>query len=170
MRTVCIEQRDNVIGYEDISLQLGSKPPDRTLSFVRPQASPLLVNTRMATFLLLSLLCFLLPLVLASPDNSVSPFFNSSWPSRKLISPIQAFAASASRIYTHTLQGKLTGREMLQIAALCSVFPAFWYLRIGRKSKTRSFTYNDSKSLNGSAHDTITKRGVDINGELCRRH
>lgn len=117
----------------------------------------------MAAFLLLlSLsLCSLFPLILALPGNSVSPLSDSS---SKLILPIQAVAASASRVYTNTIQGKLSSRDMVQIALLCSVFPAFWYLRNGRKSKA----YNDTKSLNGSAHGTIPKQSIDINGELCR--
>ncbi|KAF7862759.1 hypothetical protein EAF04_007631 [Stromatinia cepivora] len=110
----------------------------------------------MAIFLLLSSLCLLLLLVLALPGNSVSPLLNFS---SKLILPIQAVAASVSRIYTNTFQGKLSGRDMVQIALLCSVFPAFWYLRNGKKIKTS----NDSKSLNGSAHGTIPKRSADIN-------
>ncbi|CAD6443986.1 a92146cc-d99e-499b-8b75-7953b6838ff7 [Sclerotinia trifoliorum] len=113
-------------------------------------------NTRMATFLLLSLFCPFLPFVLALPGNSVSPLLNSS---SKLILPIQAVAASASRIYTNTIQGKLSARDMVQIALLCSVFPGFWYLRNGRRSKTS----NDSKSLKGSAHGTTPERSLDIN-------
>lgn len=124
----------------------------------------------MSTSLLLLSLCLLLPLVLALPNSSVSPLFNSSWYSRKLILPIQAVAAIARRIYTQTIHGELSGRDMVQIAALCSVFPAFWYLRNGRKSKTRSSTSNDSKLLDGTGHETISKRSVDINGELCRWH
>ncbi|KAG4030893.1 hypothetical protein MFRU_010g00270 [Monilinia fructicola] len=117
----------------------------------------------MSTSLLLLSLCLLLPLVLALPNSSVSPLFNSSWYSRKLILPIQAVAAIARRIYTQTIHGELSGRDMVQIAALCSVFPAFWYLRNGRKSKTRSSTSNDSKLLDGTGHETISKRSVDIN-------
>ncbi|KAI9648996.1 hypothetical protein NHQ30_001562 [Ciborinia camelliae] len=114
----------------------------------------------MSTFLLPLLLFLLLPFVLALPDNSALSLFNSS---SKLILPIQAIAASASRIYTHIIQGRLSGRDMVQIAALCSAFPAFWYLRNGRKSKTRSFTSNDSKLLNGSVHGSIPKKSVEIN-------
>ncbi|QSZ37229.1 hypothetical protein DSL72_009323 [Monilinia vaccinii-corymbosi] len=117
----------------------------------------------MATFLLLSSLCLLLPFVLALPDNSVSPLFNSSWYPRKLILPIQAAAAIAGGFYTKTIQGKLSGRDMVQIAVLCGALPTFWYLRNGRKSKARSFISNDSKSLGGIAHGTIPKRSVDIN-------
>ncbi|APA11113.1 hypothetical protein SS1G_03138 [Sclerotinia sclerotiorum 1980 UF-70] len=110
----------------------------------------------MASFLLLSSFCLFFPLVLALPGNSVSPLLNSS---SKLILPIQAVAASASRIYTNTIQGKLSARDMVQIALLCSVFPGFWYLRNGRKSRTS----NDSKSLKDSAHGTIPERSLDIN-------
>ncbi|KAM0178403.1 hypothetical protein ACHAPC_008453 [Botrytis cinerea] len=112
----------------------------------------------MAAFLLLlSLsLCSFFSLVLALPSSSVPPLLN---PSSKLTLPIQAVAASASRVYTNTIQGKLSARDMVQIALLCSVFPAFWYLRNGRKSEA----YNDTKSLNGSAHGTIPKQSIDIN-------
>lgn len=117
----------------------------------------------MAAFLLLLSLssCSFFSLILALPSSSVPSLLN---PSSKLILPIQAVAASASRVYTNTIQGKLSARDMVQIALLCSVFPAFWYLRNGRKSKA----YNDTKSLNGSAHGTIPKQSIDINGELCR--
>lgn len=109
--------------------------------------------------LLLSL-CLLLPLVRALQDTSPSAL-----PPSKLLMPLKAVANSACRLYRHTT--KLDIWDMVQIAALCSVLPAFWYLR-GKRRKGKSLSCSSTDaSLNGAAKESTPKTSVDINGKLC---
>jgi hypothetical protein len=108
----------------------------------------------------LLLLCLLLSLVCALPDNSPSPLSSS-----KLLLPLKAVANSACRLYNHTTKRDIL--DMVQIAALCSVLPAFWYLR-GRRRKGKSLSCSSTDaSLNGAAKKLTPRNSVDINGKLC---
>ncbi|PQE15662.1 dual specificity phosphatase catalytic domain protein [Rutstroemia sp. NJR-2017a BBW] len=104
----------------------------------------------------LLLLCLLLSLVCALPENSPSLLSSSN-----LLLPLKAAANSACRLYSHITKRDIL--DMVQIAALCSVLPAFWYLR-GRRRKGKSLSCSSTDaSLNGAAKQLTPRNSVDIN-------
>ena len=122
-------------------------------------------TSRMAKILQISclLLLHLVIAALALPDNSS---WQLSYPSNLLRAQYQNLIANFRQVYPQISQGKLNIWEMVQIVALCSLLPGFWYLRTKRKeAKSMSWSSTESSS-NGTA---IGQETVEINGKLFHK-
>ena len=108
-------------------------------------------------------LLHLVTAALVVPDNSS---LRLSYPSNLLRAQYQNLIASFRQVYPQISQGKLNIWEMVQIVALCSLLPSFWYLRTKRKeAKSMSWSSTESSS-NGTA---IGQETVEINGKLFHK-
>lgn len=124
-----------------------------------------LTSTSMAIFWLS--LCF--PLLyltaVAIPDKDGLSRISSS--SNKLNIQFQSLLSAVRQLYPHISQGKIDVWEMAQIAALCSLFPGFFYLRRKRKESSSNVLWNSTDSIGkeGMANGSSAKKSMGINGE-----
>lgn len=70
--------------------------------------------------------------------------------------------------YQLALQGKAGVWEMVQIVAICSIIPGFWYLRRKQQDPKPPRRSSSESLLNGGLTPATYKRSADLQGKLIQ--
>ncbi|KAH8812036.1 hypothetical protein F5884DRAFT_820062 [Xylogone sp. PMI_703] len=99
---------------------------------------------------------FTAAVVAAVPESAAVSPINSL---NRVTSQLLALLSNFRHISQHALQGKADFWEMVQIAAVCSIFPSLWYLR-RRQYNHKPTQWNSGEPLlNGTAN---LRKGIDL--------